>query len=368
MKKILVNGYFGVNFGDDIFFKILFDRYPNVKFTFYNNHYLQHFHKKYKEIYYNYKNVEVKRYNKLRKLFEKINYTKPINKLQLDKLDASIFIGGSIFIQDKHWKYGLDTMNDTVDYFYNNKKKIYILGSNFGPFYDEEFKSGYETLFRKCDDVCFREQYSYNLFKQYENVRMAPDIVFGLKRERKQKIQNSLGISIIDVSRKSDLKMYENLFLNKIKDIIECGVENGKEITLFSFCEMEGDMDAINKVINLLDGKYKKNIKVCNYDGDIENFLDKFQKQENIIGCRFHSVILSQVFDQGVFPLIYSDKTYNVLKDIKLDKNYKYIREIKDLDINEIYRNISENKLVNKNIFIEAEKQFDMLDRYLNNY
>ena len=31
MKKILVNAYTSLNFGDDLFLKILFDRYPNVK-------------------------------------------------------------------------------------------------------------------------------------------------------------------------------------------------------------------------------------------------------------------------------------------------------------------------------------------------
>lgn len=366
MKKVLINGYFGVNFGDDLFFKILFDRYPDVKFTFYNNHYLQHMYKKYKEIYKDYSNVEVKKYNKIRKIFEKINYTYPINKFQLNKFNACIFVGGSIFIQNNYWEYGLSTMSDIVDYFKKNKKNIYILGSNFGPFYSEEFKLSYEELFKKCTDVCFRENFSYEMFNEYENIRCAPDIVFGLKKEKIPKIQNSLGISIIDISKKDELKDYENDFLIKIKNIIEYFTERGKNITLFSFCEMEGDMDAINKLLNLLDDKYKENINICNYDGDMENFLSKFQQQENIIGCRFHSVILSQVFEQGVFPLIYSEKTYNVLKDIKLDKHYTYIKEIKNLDIEKLYNNIAENKLKEKNIFIEAENQFKMLDKYLN--
>ena len=30
MKKVLVNGYFGRNFGDDLFFKILFERYKKI--------------------------------------------------------------------------------------------------------------------------------------------------------------------------------------------------------------------------------------------------------------------------------------------------------------------------------------------------
>ena len=45
MKKILVNAYLDVNFGDDLFLKILFDRYNDVEWV------LNSGHRKYKKIF-----------------------------------------------------------------------------------------------------------------------------------------------------------------------------------------------------------------------------------------------------------------------------------------------------------------------------
>ena len=53
MKNILVNAYLEKNLGDDLFLKILFDRYPNVKWFIDTTDYT------YKEVFKNYKNVDV---------------------------------------------------------------------------------------------------------------------------------------------------------------------------------------------------------------------------------------------------------------------------------------------------------------------
>ena len=47
MKRILVNGYMQENLGDDLFFKILFDRYKDVIWTM--NTYDKEYNKIYKE-------------------------------------------------------------------------------------------------------------------------------------------------------------------------------------------------------------------------------------------------------------------------------------------------------------------------------
>lgn len=366
MEKILVNGYFGVNFGDDLFFKILFERYSNTKFYFYNNSYLQHLNDKYKCIYKEYNNVRVKKYNKLRRLFEKVNNTAIVNFIQYAQYDAAVFIGGSIFMETNIWENSYKEKLSTITYFFNMKKPIYVVGSNFGPFNTEKFKQNYIELFKKCKDVCFRDNYSFELFKEMGNVRVAPDIVFQLKPKNIEKNRNTLGISLIDLSERDDLLKYEEVYINKIVDIIEEAVSKGIKITLFSFCEAQGDMTIIQKVIKNVDVKSKSYIEIENYNGNIDGFLNKFESMENIIGTRFHACILSQVFGQGLYPIIYSDKTYNVLKDIGLNKEYTYIKDLDKLDPKHVLDVISKNKISDKKIFKEAEMQFKGLDSYVN--
>ena len=117
-----------------------------------------------------------------------------------------------------------------------------------------------------------------------------------------------------------------------------------------------------------------ENFEAVNYEGNIDEFLEKFESMENIIGTRFHSVILSQVFNQGLYPFIYSDKTLNVLRDIGLGQEYYHIRNCEEssgkndkdkFDSSYILDIISSNKINNKELFIESEKQFQELDKYV---
>ena len=86
---------------------------------------------------------------------------------------------------------------------------------------------------------------------------------------------------------------------------------------------------------------------------------------ENIIGSRFHACILSQVFDQGLYPIIYSDKIYNVLKDIDMLHEYTYIKNLKDLNVEHIFKVISQNKIKNYDVFKKSENQFIEFNKYV---
>lgn len=128
------------------------------------------------------------------------------------------------------------------------------------------------------------------------------------------------------------------------------------------------------KVAEAVISAITENFEVVNYEGNIDEFLEKFESMENIIGTRFHSVILSQVFNQGLYPFIYSDKTLNVLRDIGLGQEYCNIKNCEESEINNhkekfdaeyILDIISNNKINNKELFIEAEKQFQELDKYV---
>lgn len=126
-----------------------------------------------------------------------------------------------------------------------------------------------------------------------------------------------------------------------------------------------GDSKIIEEIINELNGEYRRHISVVKYLGDIDKFLNEFSSMEDIVATRFHACILSQVFEQGLFTIIYSDKTYNVLRDIQLDDYYCYIKDICNLNIDSILKSISLNKIKDKNILKRSECQFDKLDEFL---
>lgn len=354
MKNIMLWGYTEFNLGDDLFFKVLFDKYPNINFTLFAP-------KKYKQTFSNYKNVKVK--NKIPiKVMSKLKF---FNKYYIFnfffKEYINVIVGGSIFMEGKYPEKSLRHYNMII----NSNKPVFIIGSNFGPYESDEFFNSYNNLFKRCYDISFRERYSYELFKNLTNVRMAPDVVFNLNTENMPK-EKSIGFSIINLRKRSGLNKYTEVYLNKIIELIKGFIDKNYDCYLFSFCEVEGDTLVIDEILNILPENYASKVKVHNYDGDIDNTLKVFSKMEKIIATRFHALILSQLYNQDVYPLVYSEKTKNVLDDLGINKVYCDIRDIGKLNFNKVEESIEGNKIRKGIVQKESGKHFLKLDEYLN--
>ena len=99
--RILVNAYFSKNLGDDLFLKILFERYPKV------NWYLLTDNTDYNDIFDKHNNVRILKGLSLNILgIRKVDIFHKINDLLLKyyKYDGLVTIGGSIFMEGPGWK------------------------------------------------------------------------------------------------------------------------------------------------------------------------------------------------------------------------------------------------------------------------
>lgn len=176
LKKILIDGYFDFNLGDDLFIIVLLERFPNTHFYIFAN-------SNYSKVFSNYKNLHIinnnsilfKVMNKFSNLFNRRFYFLLLQKF----MDGTLLIGGSLFIQkNKIYKSMIKKLNCEV-----RNSKYFICGANFGPYYTEDYYQLYKKIFQNCVDISFRDKYSYDLFFDLKNVRLNPDIVFSLKRE-----------------------------------------------------------------------------------------------------------------------------------------------------------------------------------------
>lgn len=366
MKKILVKAYTEVNLGDDLFLKILSERYKNTEFTLLNSN----DSKAYSE----FKNITITSYiiRLVKKLisyisteFSNIFYIYKFNhriNILSTNYDAFLYIGGSIFMQE-------ESLISTDDYenliLINAFEKSFIIGANFGPFQNTKYLSFYSHVFRKCDNIVFRDTYSKNLFFHLNNIVQKPDIVFQFKFDNVKKRSNTVGFSIIDLSFRKSIKHkqhdYKSFIINSIKKFIN----DGKEIYLFSFCKNEGDQNIIE---NLKEELNLSNLHTVFYDGKIEAFLQIYASMEAMYCTRFHSMILSLIFKQKILPIIYSNKMMDVLTDINYDGPYVKIDNIEKEDFiyltNAIYNN---RYTLPSHIKEESEKAFENLDIFLKN-
>jgi colanic acid/amylovoran biosynthesis protein len=360
MKKIMVYAYTQYNLGDDLFIKLLFDRYPNSKFVLYAPG-------KYKEIFKRNNNVSFYSYDSLiirgiNFLFRKFNSHDFFRKFLANNCDASVQIGGSLFMQSENWEQSL---KDTK-YMRKKNRPFFLLGANFGPFKDIEYFNTYQEVFRKYTDICFRENYSYNLFKDLPNVRMADDIIFQLDTKNIQvKEEENIVISVIKPSLRKDLLKYDDVYFSKVSNIAIEFIENGYCVTLMSFCELEGDQEAIDEIVNLIPNKLLDKVNKFYYTGNIDESLNVIAESKLVIATRFHSMILGWLFKKPVFPIVYSKKMENVMKDVGFNGMYTDFHDIHNLLPSDVLSCMNGN-IIDVSVQIKNSRgHFRKLDDYL---
>ena len=334
--RVFIDAYLFNNLGDDLFVDMLLHRYPDVYFSV-----ISHFYQEECD------NVTV--YHN--KYLNKIRKKTPLYKRIIDKCDMSISIGGSMYIETE----------GAGKYPYLGEN-YYILGANFGPYQTQEYYQKGKEFFQNAKDVCFRDSYSYYLFQNLPNVRMAPDILWGLDvsnipiTNRKRVI-----FSLIPYKTKVDEK-YEDIYEKLILNWINFFHQKGYEICLMSFCKIQGD----EWEIETIKQKCKIPVETYYYRGNRKEALSVLADSQIIVGTRFHANVLGMLLGKTVLPISYSDKTIHMLEDMQYEGKIVQIRSSKKDDI-DFY--LTEEDLKRKQkidtLKREATKQWDMLDKKL---
>src|SRR5690625_4486418 len=133
MKKVMVHAYTQFNLGDDLFIKILCNKYPETLFVLSAP-------KQYKECFKNISNLQIIPNDSLimrgfNYITKKLGFNFGLMQLVPKRYDATVLIGGSLFIQNDNWRKELDQIKS----FTTQRKHSIQLGDNFGPFEDHVF-------------------------------------------------------------------------------------------------------------------------------------------------------------------------------------------------------------------------------------
>ncbi len=308
MKKYLVDIYLAYNLGDDMFLDFLVTSFPEHQFIpFYPGN-------RYEKFFSRYPNITKFPYTFIDKILFRIGIRSKLEDYEkmADKYDGLIFLGGGIFRQEDYWKSLINYRNNITDAFLAKDKSVQFLGCNFGPYLTIDFKSSYLSLFKKCEIVSFRDLKSYYLFNDLNTIKYAPDLLWSYNLPVAQLQEKTIGISIINPKHKFGLENHFEEYINIHQTIIQEYLAGGFQIKLFSFCESEGDLEVCKEIAAVAPNF----ISIYNYNGHIKEYLLQLGSCSKIIAARFHGVIIALKYEIPVLPIIYSEKTRNLLSDL----------------------------------------------------
>jgi colanic acid/amylovoran biosynthesis protein len=325
MKKVFLYAYDRQNLGDDLFINTIVKRYPHVKFYLWSD-------LKNRQIFRCLPNLKI-----LQKEGGMVQLLKGIrpslvaryrNWLE-GRCQAVVYIGGSIFMEYDNWEQILTWWEYMAEH-----RPFYVMGANFGPYHTEDYRKKFGQIYAKMKDVCFRDRYSYDLFREVAAVRQAPDILFSYPMPQVEVQQKQLFVSVIDCASRDEshgLTRYDEKYVENMAQLLNQYRREGYRLVLGSFCSHEGDGRGIRKIVKAMGAEESPEIQVLRYDGtNAEQITEAMAQSSLVIATRFHAAILAIVAGRPVLPVIYSDKTLHVLEDLGFEGAIIDIRSCED--------------------------------------
>ncbi len=197
-------------------------------------------------------------------------------------------------------------------------KKTFAIGSNFSEFKKSESLKYLSKIIDNYTKFVVRDSWSKSLFPNKENVYLEADPVYWFYDEKKVNESAKEDRLVISLTRPEasfnqpfNKKEYFDSIWTEVKRLLD--EEKINEIYFMSFNNNRDIPLSFDfaKEYNLLGLS-----KILHYEGDIEKFMDIYSKSKYSIATRFHSIIISNLFQLNTWAWSYDNKNINHLKDI----------------------------------------------------
>lgn len=390
--KILIKACANGNYGDDLFVLSILNRYADSLSADDEVVLLVYQMEKYAFLQEKYNNITLKLYP-MPKLWRRVvnrvipwgsvkdnlrknAYEKAYCDITNTTYDAFINVGGSLLARFEGEKFVLSNWIELLLTYKIVAKRKYLLNINIQENIDDSFKKECVDIINKYDDVCFRDKISYEIFKNIDNCRMAPDIVFSMndffKENKIMYFKGSvLGINAINFnenkrltkSRSTYVKKYEEMLIAISKEYLK----KGYDIKLFAFDDRSEERDYMYYLKRKIIESNKENeekISVVEYTfSNVEHFIKEFSCCTRLITTRFHAAISALLLNINFYPIVYDEKISNFFKTINFTNNYSTLDNL--ASISEIINSLEQKPNYCYSTIEQGDKVFRELDRFI---
>lgn len=229
-------------------------------------------------------------------------------------------------------------INRTKELFYLKRAKkrgcrLAVIGCNVGPFASPIHRQVAVSELALYDLITVRDKASYDFIKartKCPNLRLHPDILFGLKDalpDSTHQSDNSLCISVFKDGG-------DGCYNQKMAALADCYIEktNGRVKLLIFESTDNSDVISAGKIYSL--AKHKDNIDIITHRTGKE-IINAVCACNCIVGTRFHSIVMAILAEKPFIPIVYSNKSQNLLEDLSYDGAIYSFDDMDSFDIDE---------------------------------
>ena len=225
-------------------------------------------------------------------------------------------------------------------------------------------------MFKKYFDVCFRDTYSYNLFKGIKSVRYSPDLLLSVKLPNIAQISGKIFVSVINPyladcdCNNAEAENYISLMAKTVTLMLR----QGHNVCLSGLCILMEDFATVNKIISQIPDNLKTNLKTINYmgDGNFQPVLSQIAQSEYCLAGRLHAMLFGFIGDKKTLPISYNIKFDRILNDIGFNKRILHIKQLENISPEDLLNKLLSQKPANiKSLCKIADRQFAALDKYI---
>ena len=355
--RVFVSFYDRGNLGDDLLFRVLVDRYPQVRFDYLemgagNGAFAHAPHAD---------GWSIVRYadGVLRRLRVPWRVERWARRRLIRRSRFAVRIGGSLYMERGAWRLDADLDEELL----TSREGAFFVNGNFGPWRSEEFLARYAGVFSRAVDVTVRDRASREQLSGTPTVRLAPDLIFSIARPTLPAEPAGVVISVIDLSHREDLAAQQEPYEAAVASLAEALLDAGEQVTLMSFCTYEGDEAAADRILDRLGAGARGRVGTHYYRGDVDAALATIAGARTVVATRFHAMVLGLAFGCRVCSIAYSDKTVQALDDLGLDRHGWSLEEFSATPVPELVRNVGEaGTALPEGVGRAAEEHFRVLD------
>ena len=356
--RILLDAYFDMNFGDDLFVKTVLSRYPDARFTVF------------------WKKTPGK---VLERALRNPNMVIMPENCELQctgSYDAYISVGGDIYPD------GID-YSDRIARMEAVKKQggfVAMLGFSLYANYSEATIEALVKMAHIADVVLCRDEDSAKLYRSFApdvDIIAGTDMAFlnpvlekigngdGQAKEQKNAI---LGFAPRRRLYTPD-DVYEK-YCNAMAQVADAYLEGNASAKVQFFALSVGEYDDrvtsedIQKKMRHADRS-----SICAYEGDLEDFIDKMSKVSAMVPTRFHGMVIALACGIPFVPIPYEVKLKQLLNELKYDGVFlPYGEDVDGVAVSKALEQLKTFPVQQSELALYEQKKhwmFEAIDRYL---